>query len=367
MKKINIGVIGCGRIVGHHLSSINQINEFKIIALCDLVISKAKNYAEEYNAKYYDNYRLMLQQHPEINLVVIATPSGMHYEHAIEVIDQFKKSVIIEKPTFLKIEHLKNAFNLAQMNNLKIFPVFQNRYNKAVQRVKQSLVNDELGEIRITNIRLRWCRPQKYYDLSDWRGTFSQDGGALTNQGIHHLDLLRYIGGEIESVNCVMKTLGANIEVEDSVVGILKYANGAIGSIEVTTSARPDDFEASISIVGSKGLAQLGGVAVNMLQTFTPDNESCLNFSDDFSDLPERGKVYGRGHLEMYKDIKKSFIDNINFPITYKDCLNTIILLNSFYSSSEQNKWIKIKDEEQSINLGSSNDLLSNLYRLKNE
>ena len=154
---------------------------------------------------------------------------------------------------------------------------------------------------------MRWCRPQRYYDLSDWRGTYSHDGGALTNQGIHHLDLLRYLGGEIDSVNATMSTLGAKIEVEDSVVGLLKYNRGAIGSLEVTTAARPDDFEASISIVGSKGLAQLGGIAVNKLEVFTPDPDSCTVHSDDFSDLPDRGRVYGRGHQSMYNDILNLF------------------------------------------------------------
>ena len=364
MKKYKVAVIGCGRIVGHHLNSLQKIPEFQIVALCDLVVSKAVAYANEFDAKPFSNYRLMLNEMSEIDIVVIATPSGMHYEHTIEVIEKYKKHIIIEKPTFLKIEHLQNAYSLAKKNDVCIFPVFQNRYNKAVKRVKDAIANNELGDIRITNVRLRWCRPQKYYDLSKWRGTYSHDGGALTNQGIHHLDLLRYLGGEIESVNALMSTLGVNIEVEDSVVGLLKYKNGAIGSLEVTTAARPDDFEASISIVGSKGLAQLGGIAVNKLEVFTPDPKSCIAYSDDFSDLPDRGRVYGRGHLSMYRDILKKFINNVDYPISMKDCLSTISLLNSIYCSSEQAKWISTKDFNQSIHLGSPNESISNLYRV---
>lgn len=363
MKKYKVAVIGCGRIVGHHLNSLKKIPEFQILALCDLDISKAEVYAKECNAKPFSNYRLMLKEIPEIDIVVIATPSGMHYEHTIEIIENYKKHVIIEKPTFLKIDHIKNAYSAAKQNNLFIFPVFQNRYNKAVQRVKNAIDNGELGEIRITNVRLRWCRPQRYYDLSDWRGTYSHDGGALTNQGIHHLDLLRYLGGEINSVNATMSTLGAKIEVEDSVVGLLKYNSGSIGSLEVTTAARPDDFEASISIVGSKGLAQLGGIAVNKLEVFTPDPNSCVVYSDDFSDLPDRGRVYGRGHLSMYRDILNKFTNGVDYPISMNDCLSTIVLLNSIYSSSEQSKWINTKDFIQSINLGKPNDAISNLYR----
>ena len=246
---------------------------------------------------------------------------------------------------------------------LKIFPVFQNRYNSAVKRVKESIVNNEIGDIRIMNVRLRWCRPQRYYDLSEWRGTFSHDGGAISNQGIHHIDLLRYLGGEIKSVNAEMRTMGAKIEVEDSVVSTFNYSNGSIGSLEVTTAARPDDFEASISIVGSKGLVQLGGVAVNMLEIFTPNPAETIKFSDDFSDLPDRGKVYGRGHTDMYSDISKSLHNISDFPVTEEDCFNTISLLHSFYVSDELKSSVDLKDNLQSKRLGIENNKISNLYR----
>ena len=126
--------------------------------------------------------------------------------------------------------------------------------------------------------------------MAPWRGTLSHDGGALTNQGIHHVDLLRYLGGEVHQVNATMRTLGADIEVEDTIVSSFSYENNAVGSLEVTTSARPDDFEASISIVGSEGLAQIGGIAVNELQIFTPRPEDCEEYSED-SNIKEYKKV----------------------------------------------------------------------------
>ena len=126
--------------------------------------------------------------------------------------------------------------------NLEIFPVFQNRYNKAVRRVKQAIAAGELGDIRIVSVRVRWCRPQRYYDMAPWRGTFSHDGGALTNQSIHHVDLIRYLGGEVARVNATMRTLGADIEVEDTVTATIQFDGAAIGTVEATTAARPDDF-----------------------------------------------------------------------------------------------------------------------------
>lgn len=365
-KNYNIAIIGCGRISGHHIRSIILIEGLRICAVCDLDKEKAHEYGREFNIPYFENYHKMFVDIPEIDIVVIATPSGMHFEHSMEVMKLYKKSIVVEKPTFMRTDQLLLAYDYAEKNSLNIYPVFQNRYNNAVQRVKKAIIDRELGEIRIMNVRLRWCRPQRYYDLSTWRGTYSHDGGAISNQGIHHIDLLRYLAGEIENVHSIMRTLGAKIEVEDSVVSTFTYKSGAIGSIEITTAARPDDFEASISIVGSKGLAQLGGIAVNNLEIFTPKPEDCKEFSDSFSDLPDRGKVYGRGHLRMYGDIANFLFNNQKYPVSKEDCFKTISLLHSFYSSSELSKTVKVDDNIQSKRLGRKDDIISKKYRTKN-
>ncbi len=364
MKNKRVVIIGCGRIVGHHLNSIINTKGIEALAVCDLILEKAVEYAKEFNVKCFTDYRKMLTEIKNIDLVVIATPSGMHYEHAIEIIGKFKKNVVIEKPTFLRHDQLDEAYLLAETNGVNIFPVFQNRYNKAVKRVKSAIDNNELGDLRIFNVRVRWCRPQRYYDMSPWRGTYSHDGGALTNQGIHHLDLLRHLGGEIKEVNSMKATLGSKIEVEDSIVSTFSFDNGSIGSLEITTSARPIDYEASISIIGSKGLAQLGGIAVNKLDVFSPDPGQCKLFSDDFMDLQDRGKVYGRGHSEFYQDVCKVLFGENIFPIIKEDCMNTISLLHSFYLSAEEKKWINVKERKFSSFLGIENNQISDLYRI---
>ncbi len=362
-KNANIAIIGCGRISGWHCRAIKTVKLAKLVAVCDLDLSKAKNYGEEFKVPYYDDYRKMLLDNQKINVVAIVTPSGMHYEHAQEIISKFKKNVIVEKPTFMTPQQVLSAYSIAKKNNVKIFPVFQNRYNLAVRRMKRAVDNKELGELRIISVRVRWCRPQRYYEMSPWRGTFSHDGGALTNQGIHHIDLLRYLGGEIEKVNCRMGALGAKINVEDTVMGIIKYKNGCLGNLEVTTAARPDDYEASISFVGSKGLAQLGGVAVNNLEIFTPDNTQCKKYSDDFSKLPDRGRVYGKGHIELYKDVVKDLVKGQPFYIGKQDCYSSIKLLHSFYSSDEKSEWVDLKKSLKSRRLGQKNNDISKLYR----
>jgi UDP-N-acetyl-2-amino-2-deoxyglucuronate dehydrogenase len=358
MKTYQVAIIGCGRIAGHNCRAIQSNPGLEIAAVCDLDIEKAGNYGKEFGVPFFQNYHEMMQLTSNIDLVAIITPSGMHYEHALDIMQRYKKHIIVEKPTFMKPSQLIQAYKVAKEGKIKIFPIFQNRYNKAVQRVKAALDNGELGEIRLMGVRLRWCRPQRYYDLAPWRGTFSHDGGALTNQGIHHIDLLRFLGGDVKSVNTTMRTLGADIEVEDSVVATFDYSNNAIGSLEVTTAARPDDFEASLSIVGSKGLAQLGGVAVNELQVFTPDPKTCENNSEDFS-----GCVYGFGHEKLFKDIYEDLENRATYPVSYEDCLNSIKLLNAFYRSDEKKGWIVASELGESFRLGRQNETISNLYR----
>jgi len=357
-EEIRIAVIGCGRISGHHCRSIVAAEGIELVAACDLVESKAEAYGKEFSVPYFVNYREMFKALPQINTVVVATPSGMHYEHTTEIMRLYNKNVIVEKPTFMRPSQLVEAYSLADQLGLHIFPVFQNRYNLAVKRVHQALSNGELGDIRIMSVRVRWCRPQRYYNLAPWRGTYAQDGGALTNQGIHHVDLLRYLGGDVQRVNAVMRTLGAEIEVEDTVVATMAYSKGSVGVLEVTTAARPDDFEASISLVCEKGLAQIGGIAVNELQIFTPDPSACMAHSEDFS-----GNVYGHGHEFMYRDISAFFNQNIPYPVERTDCLNTIKLLHSFYCSDELGMWVDVESEKESVRLGRPDESLANLYR----
>ncbi len=355
---VRVAVIGCGRVSGHHCSSIHAAEGVELAAVCDLIEDKAAAYGKKFNVPYFTNYREMFQALPQINTVAVVTPSGMHHEHATEIMRRYHKNVIIEKPTCLRPSQVSSAYALADQLGLHVFPVFQNRYNLAVRRVREALTGGELGEIRIVAVRVRWCRPQRYYDMAPWRGTYAQDGGALTNQGIHHVDLMRHLGGEVESVNAAMRTLGASVEVEDTVVATARFAGNAVGVLEVTTSARPIDYEASISLVCEKGLAQIGGIAVNELQVFTPDPSACSVCSEDFS-----GNVYGHGHGYIYRDISSFLNKKAPYPVDRVDCLNTVRLLHAFYRSDEAGGWVHVDGGEESIRLGRPDEALANLYR----
>lgn len=353
-----VAIIGCGRVSGHHCRSIVGTEGAELVAVCDLMPDKANAYREQFGANAYSNYHQMLIENPQINIVAIITPSGMHYEHALDVMSRYQKHIIVEKPTFMKPSQVTEVYAKAAAAGVQIFAVFQNRHNLAVTRVMRGLALGELGALRAAAVRVRWCRPQRYYDLAPWRGTFAMDGGCLTNQGIHHIDLLRLMGGEVARVCGTHRTLGASIEVEDTATAAIAFKTGAIGTIEITTAARPIDFEASISLVCENGLAQIGGIAVNELQVYSPDPTACPQNSEDFS-----GNVYGHGHVKIYQQIVASLRNESRFPVTCEDTRATIQLLNAFYVADEMQTWVDVDAAGDSARLGRVNDELANLYR----
>jgi predicted dehydrogenase len=352
-----VAIVGAGRVTAHHCKMLTEVLEMDLAAICDLNEERGQPLSEEYGVPWFQNYHRMLTELPDIDIVTIATPSGMHFEHATDIIGRYGKNIVVEKPTFMRPEEMREAFALADKKGSKIFPVFQNRYNKAVCCVRQAVEQGALGNVRMASARLRWCRPQRYYDRDPWRGTWSHDGGALTNQGVHYLDILRHLGGEIRRVNAIAVTLAVDVEVEDAAAAVFEFEAGGMGVIEITTAARPDDFEASISIVGSKGLAVVSGEATNHLITFSPEPAQCEANSEDFE------IIYGYGHREMYRDIADVLNNDDAPPVSFEDGMRTLTLLHGIYRSAELGDWVDISEDNQSGRLGRPDDAISDLYR----
>ena len=360
-KIVNIAIIGCGRVAGHHVRAINKNPQLKLVAVSDLSVQRMKDLPGAGQVPHYENYHNMMDNHPEIDTVAIITPSGMHFEHALDIVSLYKKHVVIEKPVVMTLEQGRILEEAASNSFVQIFPVHQYRFNRCVQRIRKAIFDQELGQIQLATVRMRWCRSQAYYDRDPWRGTFAMDGGCCTNQGIHHLDLLRYLNGEVKRVNAIMKTFGSKIEVEDTVVASIEFENGAFGSIEITTAARPCDFESSLSVIGSKGLAMLGGSFTDKLIEFSPEPQETLKCSDSFED------AYGLGHNDIYSGVFNAITKRAKPAVEFHDAMNTMKFLHAMYVSAENNSWINIDEGISSPNLGRHDDTLSQLYRAKRE
>ncbi len=362
MSKVRFAIVGCGRIAYRHIEAIKANPGAILIALCDLDLGRAQERNQQANVKIYRDYREMLQKE-SIDVVCIMTPSGMHVEHAIDIIEKFKKHVLIEKPMCLRVEDGERIIASAKKNGVHIFVAHQNRFNKAVQKARSAIEKKSFGKLVLGTVRIRWSRGQGYYNRDPWRGKWAFDGGVLSNQAIHHIDLLRWLMGEVDSVSAVAAAQLVNAEVEDTACVWLKFMNGALGAIEATTATRPlnKDIEASISIFGENGVAIIGGVSVNRLDMWTLDDIVLSEFSED------PPNVYGFGHDQIINNVVEVLSVGGGPLITAEDALMSVRLLNAIYSSIESgNKEVRLRDGLVSSRLGvidaASNDI-ANMYR----
>jgi len=329
-NKIRFAIVGCGRIAYRHIEAIQANPKAELIALCDLNLDRANERNESARVKLYQDYNEMLRKEI-INVVCIMTPSGMHAEHAMDIINKYKKHIVIEKPMSLKVSDGENLIETARKKGVKLFVVHQNRFNKAVQKIKSGIEQQSFGKIVLGTVRLRWSRGQAYYDRDPWRGIWALDGGVLTNQAIHHIDLLQWLVGSVKSVSAVGATRLATVEVEDTACAWLRFENGALGAIEATTATRPvnKDLEASISILGENGTVIIEGASVNKLMTWTFED---INLEEHSENPPN---VYGFGHNHIINNVVNVLTKGVEPLVSGEKALKSIKLLNALYRSIE--------------------------------
>jgi UDP-N-acetyl-2-amino-2-deoxyglucuronate dehydrogenase len=229
---LNIALVGCGRIAKRHseLLGANCIQDAKLIAVCDQNIDKAKKIATTYNVPYYDDMDIMMNKE-NVDVVVVLTESGNHANHVVNLA-KYGKHIIVEKPMALTLEDADTMIKACDRAGVKLFVVKQNRFNVPVVKLREALEAGRFGKLVLGTVRVRWCRMQDYYEQASWRGTWAMDGGVLTNQASHHVDMLEWMLGDVESVFAKSTTALVDIEAEDTAVVVLKFRNGALGIIE---------------------------------------------------------------------------------------------------------------------------------------
>jgi UDP-N-acetyl-2-amino-2-deoxyglucuronate dehydrogenase len=300
---LNFGLVGCGRIAKRHseLLGLHQIKGAQLMAVCDLNEIRAREIGERFNVAYFTDMHEMMQS-KKIDVIVVLTESGNHSKNVVELA-RYGKHFVVEKPMALTLDDADAMIEACDKAGVRLFVVKQNRFNVPVVKLRNALDLGRFGKLVLGTIRVRWCRHQAYYDQASWRGTWSMDGGVLTNQASHHVDLLVWMMGDVESVFAHSTTALAKIEAEDTAVVVLKFRNGALGVIEATTATRPKDLEGSISILGEGGTVEIGGFAVNEMKTWQfvkklhEDNEVISKYSVN----PEN--VYGFGHQAYYEHV----------------------------------------------------------------
>lgn len=300
-------LIGCGRISPNHIVAA-QKNHLEIAAICDLDEHNMKDKILKFrlpdSVHCYQDYKEMLEREkPE--LVAIATESGKHAQIAIDCMTLGHANLIIEKPIALSLSDADKIIETAQRENLKVCACHQNRFNKSIQKIREAVEMERFGRMFHGTAHIRWARDYEYYSRAKWRGTWEQDGGALMNQCIHNIDLLRWMMGD--DIDCVVGMTDRlhhdYIEAEDLGIALIKFANGAYGIVEGTTNIYPRNLEETLYLFGEKGTVKAGGASVNVIEewSFSDMLDNPAEIKSQFHENPPN--VYGYGHTPLYENV----------------------------------------------------------------
>ena len=300
-------LIGCGRIATNHVTAAVN-NNLEIVAVCDVVPEKMEeilakhNLADDKSIKRYTDYKQMLEEN-ELELVSIATESGKHAAIALDAIDA-GVSVIIEKPMAMNIADAEEIIKRADEKDVKVSACHQNRFNVAIQEVRKAIEGDRFGKLSHASINVRWNRNKGYYDQAPWRGTWEEDGGCLMNQCIHGIDLLRWMMGDevVEVYGATRQQFHDYLEAEDVGVAVVKFKNGAIGTIEGTTNVYPQNLEETLYLFGENGTVKVGGKSTNTIDVWDFKDETAEDQKNKGLE-EETSNVYGNGHTSLFADV----------------------------------------------------------------
>lgn len=305
---------------------------------------------EQFAVPWFTDFREMAEVvSPDV--FVILTESGRHADHVI-ALASYRKHIVVEKPMALTLESADAMIRACDKFGIRLFVVKQNRFNLPVVKLREALEAGRFGKIILGTVRVRWCRRQDYYNQDKWRGTWALDGGVLTNQASHHVDLLEWMLGDVESVFAKSATALANIETEDTAVVLLKFRSGALGLIEATTATRPRDLEGSISILGEHGTVEIGGFAVNEMRTwaFDQETEDDSRVIENFSVNPPN--VYGFGHQAYYEHVMDCLQNDREQLVDGLEGRRSLELISAIYESIETGREVTMRFVPRLCRLG---------------
>jgi predicted dehydrogenase len=349
---LRFALVGCGRIAQRHAELLGrgQIEGARLAAVCDIDPARARKFGEQYKVPFYTDMRVMAEREA-LDVFTILTPSGYHAEHVV-ALAQYEKHIVVEKPMALTLDSADEMVRACDRAGVRLFVVKQNRFNVPVVKLREALEAGRFGKLVLGTVRVRWCRRQDYYDQDDWRGTWALDGGVLANQASHHVDLLEWMMGPVESVFAKSATALVDIEAEDTAIVVLKFRNGALGIIEATTAARPVDLEGSISILGECGTVEIGGFAVNEMKTwkFAPALPGDEEIRARYSVNPPN--VYGFGHQAYYEHVVACLANERRQLVDGLEGRKSLELISAIYESIETGREIRLRFRPQLCRLG---------------
>jgi len=331
---LRFAIIGCGNIGKRHAEQIQPIG--KLVAVCDIIRSKAAELGEKYNAGSFSSIEELFAQKKTIDVAVICTPNGLHAQHSIYSL-QAGSHVLCEKPMAIKSADCLKMIQEAEKAGKHLFIVKQNRFNPPVVAVKKLLDEKKLGNIYSIQLNCFWNRDAGYYENS-WKGTMDMDGGTLFTQFSHFIDLLYWMFGDVKQVKAFKKNFAHKniIEFEDTGVVILEFANGMIGAINYTVNSFQKNMEGSLTVFGEKGTVKIGGQYLNKLE-YQLINDYVI------ADLPEGNKPndygYYQGSMSNHDKVYQNLVDviqnNAAMAASSYEGLKTVQIIEKIYAATE--------------------------------
>ena len=277
-EPLRFGLVGCGVIGPIHAEAIATLPDAVLVAAADLVPERVQKLTEQYGGTPYTDLASMLK-HERLDVVIVCTPSGLHGEHACQIM-RSGRHVIVEKPMEITREAMDEMLRVQQETGVKLAVISQHRFDAASQQVRQLVDEQAFGRLVLGNALVPWWRSQAYYDSGAWRGTWEMDGGGvLMNQAIHSIDLLQWLMGPVKSVFAYTDTLAHRMETEDVAVAVLRFANGALGTIAATTGAYPG-VTTRIEVFGDKGSAIIENDALALLRLARDAKEAVSDYGE---------------------------------------------------------------------------------------
>ncbi len=310
-----------------------------LVDVCDINPKASAAASLQSQANAHDNLTTLLK-HTDADVVVIATPSGLHAEQAVQIAAS-GRHVMTEKPMATQWADAQRMVRACDAAAVRLFVVKQNRRNTTLQLLKRAVEQGRFGRIFMVNINVFWTRPQEYYDSANWRGTWEFDGGAFMNQASHYVDLLDWVIGPIESLQAYTATLARNIEVEDTGVVNVRWRSGALGSMNVTMLTYPKNLEGSITILGERGTVRVGGLAVNEIQhwEFADQRPEDSGVSDASY---ETSSVYGFGHPLYYDNVIKVLRGEAEPETDGREGLRSLEVLTAIYRAARDGRRVHL-------------------------
>lgn len=333
---IQFAIVGMGFIADKHIAAIQNAEGANLLAICDT--NPERLLIDDENVLKYTDLDKMLTENPQIDVVNICVPSGLHAT-LTKAVAKHKKHIVTEKPMALNASDALEMMEIVKDAGVKLSIVHPNRYRPAIMEVRELMDAGKFGKISHANATVRWNRGQAYYDQAPWRGTKQFDGGVLMNQAIHNLDLLLWFMGPVKSVQGMVATRFRDIETEDVATALIEFESGALGVVEAATTVYPQNLEESLSIFGETASVKVSGKNAVFIDTWDVEGYS----SEEVETLKTKiqNDPWGKkGHDCIIEDMVAAINEDREPEVGGLDGYNPVRLIEAIIESSETGKRI---------------------------